>query len=948
MLRMKLSHKLLISYLFIGILPAFLIGISSLNQTGKALEQESLNKLSSARDNKKVQIEHYFNTCRTDLDVLVENVGVLKQESFQKLKAVQSLKCSQINEHFEHIVNDIQSEAESKESIDFFQILKQYHDEINVGERESLDVTSDRYKNIWKECDQKWKRYVDKLGYSDVFMICAKHGHVLYSHRGEVDLGTNLAYGRFKDEGLAQLWRKVIDEQRLCVIDFAPYTPSRGKSEAFMGAPIYDENHQVVAVFALKLPLDPINVMVQSRVGMGKSGETYLVGFDNNKTAFRSDLITMGKGKYNVGVEIQTDYIDRVLQNRKSFQEIYTDSSGKLVMITASPLDIEGLNWACITKFDFEEAISLKIEDHPSDFFTQYSQGYGYEDLYLISPEGDVFYSVGHKSDYESNLLNGYYQDSNLGVLVKKIIQNMEFGFADFSPYEANKNKPSAFIGKALIHQGKAEIVVVLQLSLDKINDIMGQRTGMGETGETILVGPDYLMRSDSFRDPVKHSVLSSFEHPKQGKVDTIGTRSVYEHGESGFAKGVIDYINHKVLLAYTPVNVLGTIWCLNAKVDEKEAYKAKNAISISIGLVIIITIVVVPLFSWLIIRSITAPIKKVSGMLEDIAQGEGDLTKRLDVITDDEIGDMAKWFNAFVDKLQKMIEDISGKSQIVGSSSTELSAISEEMNRSSQEMADSSHTVATSAEEMSSNMTSVVAAMEQTTSNINMVASATEEMSATIDEIAQNSERASNVTQKAVEEAKSATQKIGQLGIAAQEISKVTETISAISQQTNLLALNATIEAASAGDAGKGFAVVAGEIKELANQTAQSTEDIRTKIEGIQCSTNESISEIEKITEVIHDSNNLMNTIAAAVSEQSTTVREIANSIAHASSGLDEVNKNVAETSSASGDVAHSITDVSQAASSMTHNSEQINTSVSELSQLAEDLNQLVSQFRI
>jgi methyl-accepting chemotaxis protein len=190
--------------------------------------------------------------------------------------------------------------------------------------------------------------------------------------------------------------------------------------------------------------------------------------------------------------------------------------------------------------------------------------------------------------------------------------------------------------------------------------------------------------------------------------------------------------------------------------------------------------------------------------------------------------------------------------------------------------MSGRSNSVAGAAEAMSATMNSVAAASEQTATNVNMVASATEEMTATVQEIAHNSEKARTITESAVTQAGSASQKVGELGRAANEISNVTEVITEISEQTNLLALNATIEAARAGEAGKGFAVVANEIKELAKQTAQATQEIKAKIEGIQGSTAGTVNQIEQITGVINEVNEIVGTIATAVEEQAATSREI------------------------------------------------------------------------
>jgi len=341
-------------------------------------------------------------------------------------------------------------------------------------------------------------------------------------------------------------------------------------------------------------------------------------------------------------------------------------------------------------------------------------------------------------------------------------------------------------------------------------------------------------------------------------------------------------------------------------------------------------------------------PISKVVEGLKDIAEGEGDLTTRLEIKSDDEVGELARWFNTFIDKLQGIIKDISGNAETLSKSSSDLSDLSSQMSTGTDKMSGKSNTVSTAAEEMSSNMTSVSAAMEEASINIGMVATAVEQMTSTINEIAQNSEKARNVTADAVSQAQNASNSINKLGLAAKEIGKVTETITEISEQTNLLALNATIEAARAGDAGKGFAVVANEIKELAKQAADATGEIREKIEGIQGSTDGTVTEIENISNVINNVNDVVSTIASAVEEQSLTTRDIATNVAQASQGIQDVNKNVAQSSTVSRDIATDISEVNQEASEMSNSGSQVNLSATDLSSLAGQLTKLVGQFKV
>lgn len=385
----------------------------------------------------------------------------------------------------------------------------------------------------------------------------------------------------------------------------------------------------------------------------------------------------------------------------------------------------------------------------------------------------------------------------------------------------------------------------------------------------------------------------------------------------------------------------------INALSREKIEQTARIADTISI-VVTLTSIAALLVLGFALMRSITGPMAKAVAMIRDIAEGEGDLTKRLAVNTKDEISEMARWFNTFLDKLQALIRNVAENVGMIRKSAEELSNIAQAMANSSENTSGKATAVAAASEEMSSNMRSVAGTMNQAAGNISMVASATEEMTATINEIAQNAEKARRVTQKAVEQAKAASDQVNDLGGAANEIGKVVEAITDISEQVNLLALNATIEAARAGDAGKGFAVVANEIKDLARQTAQATQEIKQRVAGIQKTSGGTVEQIGTISEVVHNVNEIVDTIATAVEEQSVTTKEIANNVVQVSDGIGHVNDNVAQSSTVSDGIAQEIEEVTQAAGEMSNSSAQVNMSAEALSDLAQQLDVMVKRFRI
>jgi len=349
------------------------------------------------------------------------------------------------------------------------------------------------------------------------------------------------------------------------------------------------------------------------------------------------------------------------------------------------------------------------------------------------------------------------------------------------------------------------------------------------------------------------------------------------------------------------------------------------------------------------ITRSITVAIRDVGVVVERISKGDVSLDVPEALRNrQDEVGVLACAMQTMSESLRRLLGDISGGVQTLAASATELSAVSKQTASGVADMSDKANTVAAAAEEASANTTSVAAGMGQSAGNISSVASATEEMSATVGDIAANTARARVISEQATTQAQTVTAQMQKLGQAAQEIGHVTETITNISAQTNLLALNATIEAARAGSAGKGFAVVANEIKELARQTAEATEDIKVRIAGVQGSSGAAIADIGQITSVISEVGSIVSGIAAAIEEQATVTKDVAGNIAQASMGVRDANEQIAQTAEVSRSIACDIAGINGAVTDLRRGGEQVQVSAAELSKLAEQLKVCVNQFRV
>ncbi len=257
--------------------------------------------------------------------------------------------------------------------------------------------------------------------------------------------------------------------------------------------------------------------------------------------------------------------------------------------------------------------------------------------------------------------------------------------------------------------------------------------------------------------------------------------------------------------------------------------------------------------------------------------------------------------------------------------------AIASVVSASSTELEASAQGMAASSEQTTRQAQAVAAASEQATRNVQTVASSAEELTASIREIAGRVQEAASISQTAVRQAADTSDTMARLGASSQEIGQVVKVITSIAQQTNLLALNATIEAARAGEAGKGFAVVANEVKELARQTARATEEIGSKIAGVQNDTSSAVTAIRDITSVINKINEISTTIASAVEEQNAATGEISRNVGEAARGTAEVSSSISMVTQVALEGAHTAESIKTSAGSLSIESERLNHSVSE-----------------
>jgi methyl-accepting chemotaxis protein len=523
---------------------------------------------------------------------------------------------------------------------------------------------------------------------------------------------------------------------------------------------------------------------------------------------------------------------------------------------------------------------------HP--LFRNIQQRYGLYDVFLIdAATGVIVYSVSKEIDYGVSMRTGFLGATGFGRAVQDVLTSGRrdaLAFAPFEHYLPSNMDPACFLIAPVY--GEREIIgaVAFQMSVERLNAIVGERIGMGNTGETYAVGPDRLFQTNS-RFAGQLGVATTIINPKF-RVDTEPVRQAIDQNASGTAL-TTDYRGEAVLASWTPIVVhrdpasaRGSVrWALVSEMQESEVLAPISSLQRYALVLFGLTAIGVLLVSAGIAGRLGAETKRQAALIKGIVQN----------------------------------------THTLASSSEQLTSVSQQMSAA--------------AEQTTAQANLVSAAAEQVSGNARTVSGSIENLVTSIHEIARSSQEAAGTARQAVTMAATTSETMRSLGQSSQEIGKVVNVITAIAEQTNLLALNATIEAARAGEAGKGFTVVANEVKELARETAKATEDIREKIETMQGGTKEAVGAIGEISGIIERIDSLQAKIAAAVEEQSVTTSEISRNIVEATTG--------------SAEIAENIVQVAQAAQSTAEGAANTQMSSRELARMAQDLQRLVDDYQ-
>jgi len=668
-----------------------------------------------------------------------------------------------------------------------------------------------------------------------------------------------------------------------------------------------------------------IDAMLQfnNRFFTGRSGELSMSDEDKLRDYYKTEFLPRLNRNLEQAADIESFWPkeERVLNIQFEYLAANTFPTGEKDRMIDS-----------ITKNLYSDA---HVKYHP--IIRNYLKTFGYYDIFLIDHDsGNIVYSVFKEVDFGTSLLNGPYKDTNFAKAFRAARMATKKDFVlmtDFEPYFPSYNAPAAFIASP-IFQGEEKIgVLIFQMPIVEINRVMTgdnnwEGEGLGQSGETYLIGLDHKMRNNSrFLIEDKQNYLSQIK--KLGvdskvfrQIENLQTTILLQEihtevtdaalaGKTG-TKIIEDYRKIPVLSAYAPVNIPDVQWAILSEIDEAEAFDMINTIRNYLGGFLFLVLFLLSGIAFFIARTITRPVNDLVDMSKDIAQGEGDLTKRMEVATKDELGDLSTWFNMFLERLNNMVIEIKKHASNINVSSQEMALGNQDLSNRTNQQSSSLEETATAMEEINS----IVQNNAEDAKNANeitqkaqqfVVDSRTELLDTVNNSIETNQEMLQNLQQTntrvvtAMEEIMESSKKI----------EGITTLMNDIAFQTNLLALNASVEAARAGEHGKGFAVVASEVRKLAHRSSKASTEIgvliQTSLEHINSGRNlvkdgeHGMDEMRTKTEKMlnhlkSESDSNLNGILTSVKEVSEVMENIKVASEEQAEGVDQINITIAD----------------------------------------------------
>lgn len=545
----------------------------------------------------------------------------------------------------------------------------------------------------------------------------------------------------------------------------------------------------------------------------------------------------------------------------------------------------------------------------------------GYYDVFIISADGDVVYSVFKETDFATNLLDGQAAEEGLSqvFIQARAKEPGDISFQNFAPYSPSAGAAAAFMATRIdLGRGKGDPVLAFQLSTDRLTSALSVPAQFGDGRIAYLVNASGQLSSSVFGSDA-FQLLD--ELPRTDAVTTA------MRGEEGFLDKGVGLSGETVTAVSAGFQANGTRLGLVIEASRAHQYKELTAVRQNLTLASLAILAVAGLVGYLLSRLVTTPLASLRDAMETIAQGNYQVTVQ-GTDRKDEFGAIARVLDGFVSKLRdvrKVEEERAKKTEeqaaVVEILSTGLKKLREgdlsfsitealgddydrlrmdynssveTLNHALAQVVDSAESIRNGAQEIAQASDDLSNRTENQAATLEQTAAALDELTASVKSAADGAKSVEDIVSQAKEEAtqsghvvKSAVEAMNKIENSSEQISQIIGVIDDIAFQTNLLALNAGVEASRAGESGKGFSVVASEVRALAQRSSEAAHEIKALISG-------STHQVEQGVDMVGKAGNALESIVARVNHISQLVSEIASGASEQSAGLGEINVGV------------------------------------------------------
>ena len=889
---MTLRTKLIASLMLASMLPIGALSYTYTKSMGAAMETQAFNQLESIRELKKSQIESYFQTIRDQVTTVSQSgmtVRAMREfaTSFSMLQrdpySNTTVDRSTLSSHYQaNFGQEFQRQTGSTKDTDSLlpksaaalraQVMYIADNPNPLGNKHVLDAAKEanQYNAIHSKYHAWYRDYLEKFGYYDIFLVEPENGHIVYSVFKEIDYGTSLMNGPYKDSNIARVFRDAmgITVGNATNVDFEHYVPSYNAPAAFIASPVFD-GQSLVGVLIFQMPVGEINGIMGETSGLGETGESYLVGEDllmRTQSRFTEDNSILA-------TRIDTDATSAIAEGNTGFGAI-KDYRGVDVFSSYTPVAIEGMSWGIIAEIDEAEALAA-VKAMNSSNYISLSIGAVFGILLALTLTWSVMRKLGEDPTRLSEVATAIANNDldidlstdepatgvfgEMQLMQQNLKQRMEEDQRQLAENGRIRQALQTVDGNVLIADADHEIIYVNDSVASLFSNIEADiKSDLPNFDAKSMVGKN----------------LGSLEKEPEQYLNSIHNLTDSLIRDIHLGSRVLKTVSNPV---FGPNGErLGTVveWfdLTSERQIEAEVQQVVEA-AMSGDLSRRIKIQGMTGFYDRLSDNVNQLMNVSDGVIQDTlrvlsAMAQGNLTKTIDADYGGSYGSLKVNANATVEKLTEVVGNI-------------MSA---------------SGAVKTGAAEIAIGNTNLSERTEQQASSLEETASSMQDMTNTVKQNAENALTANQLAMQARDKAEKGGHVVNNAVSAMEEISdsskKISDIIGVIDEiafQTNLLALNASVEAARAGDQGRGFAVVASEVRNLAGRSADAAKEIKTLIE-------DSEQKVQDGSKLVNESGETLRDIVDQVKKVTAIVGEIAEASRDQAAGVDEVNKAVTQ----------------------------------------------------